>query len=359
MLRLAVRDQGPCIPEQQAATLFVPFAQLDYAREAGAAGTGLGLAICEQLTRLMGGRIGLDASPAGDDRLGGPFGGNEFWVTLPLVPAQHAGWPDGIEIDRLQRPARRASVLLVEDVASNRMLIAALLRRDGHRVDMAETGAEAIRLVASHPYDIVFMDLMMPGMDGCETARRIRALPGPEGRLPIVALTARDMRGNAAESLDAGMNLLLAKPVRPDDLAATLAAMVWPATAHLAEAPAAAVTPPPLIDADRLAELQRGLPDGLFTVLVEQCFADLRERLLVLRRALAAGDAGAVTGAAHALAGTAGSYGLAAVERRMRTVTVAGNDGDLVAVALELAGLDPELDRSAELVRSLLQPRAA
>jgi CheY-like chemotaxis protein len=224
---------------------------------------------------------------------------------------------------------------------------------------MAETGAEAIRLVASRPYDIVFMDLMMPGMDGCETARRIRALPGPEGRLPIVALTARDMRGNAAEFLDAGMNLLLAKPVRPGELSDALAAVVWPATAPKAAAPAAAVTPPTLIDAARLAELQRGLPAGMFAGLLEQCFSDIRVRLLLLRQALAAGDAGAVARAAHALAGMAGSYGLAAVERRMRTVATAGKDGDLVAAAVELAGLDPELDRSAELVQTLLRPRAA
>jgi signal transduction histidine kinase/ActR/RegA family two-component response regulator/HPt (histidine-containing phosphotransfer) domain-containing protein len=354
-LRLAVRDQGPCIPEQQAASLFVPFAQLDYARESGAAGTGLGLAICEQLTQLMGGRIGLDPSPSADD----PLGGNEFWVTLPLAPAQHAGWPDGIEVDRLQRPTRRASVLLVEDVASNRMLTAALLRRDGHRVDLAESGAEAIRLAASRPYDVVFMDLMMPGMDGCETARRIRGLPGPEGRLPIVALTARDMHGNPAELLDAGMNLLLAKPIRPDDLSEALAAIVWPVTAHLPAAPTASAVPPSLIDTVRLADVQRGLPAGLFAVLVDQCIGDMRARLLLLRQALDAGDADAVTHAAHALAGMAGGYALAALERRMRAVMTAGKSGDMVAVAAELVGLDHELDRSAELVQSLLQPRAA
>ncbi len=359
MLRLAVCDQGPRIPEQQARSLFVPFTQLDYAREAGAAGTGLGLAICEQLTRLMGGRIGLEPTACGNDPRGGPPGGNEFWVTVPLVPAHLTGWPDGIEISRLQRPARRASVLLVEDVASNRMLTAALLRRDGHRVDMAATGAEALALVACRPYDIVFMDLLMPGMDGCETTRRIRAMPGPEGRLPIVALTARDMHDNADEFRGAGMNMLLAKPVRPAELSEALAAMVWPVTAHLAAAPTAAAVPPALVDTVRLMDLQRGLPDGLFAVLVEQCFGDAAERLLVLRRALVAGDSSAVARAAHALAGMAGSYGLAALERRMRMVMAAAKIGDLVRVAVELAGLEPELDRSAELVRNLLQPRAA
>ena len=136
------------------------------------------------------------------------------------------------------------------------------------------------------------------------------------------------------------MNLMLAKPVRPEVLSDTLAAIVWPVTAHLpARAHRRRALPPPLIDADRLADLQRGLPDGVFAVLVEQCFGDIGERLGLLRQALADGDAVAVVRAAHALAGTASSYGLAAVERRMRAVMTGRHiAGDLVAVAAADAG---------------------
>ena len=353
-LRLLVRDQGPRIPEQQAALLFVPFARLDYARASGAPGTGLGLAICERLTRLMGGRIGLNAAPSAHDAVGG----NEFWVAIPLQVPRETAIPEAADATPRFRRARRSNVLLVEDVESNRMLTAALLRRDGHRVDVAESGAEAVRLAEANPYDIVFMDLVMPGMTGYEATRRIRAMAGPAGTMPILALTASDNEDKPAELRDAGMDGLLAKPVHPEALSAVLASTLWPIPPRGAVVPAG-TNARSLVDTDRLGELQRGLPPGMFSDLVEKCLGDIDARLLLLRQALAAGDSAAVVRAAHALAGMAGAYALSAIERRMRNVMRAGNVGDLAMVAVELADIEGELERSTALLRSLLQDRAA
>ncbi|MCW3476633.1 PAS-domain containing protein [Limobrevibacterium gyesilva] len=354
-VRLAVRDQGPRIAEAQAAQLFQPFVRLDDAVNAGAPGTGLGLAICERLAGLMGGKIGLAgcAADAGD----GLGDGNEFWLVLPLADAP---------ANPVARPApmarlRRAAVLLVEDIATNRLLTAALLRREGHRVDTADSGAEAVRLVTHRPYDLVLMDLNMPGVAGCEAVGRIRALPAPAGQVPVIVLTGSATQADVACCLDLGVAAILAKPLRPAELFDMLARTIGPAAAPPSAAPFIpnGIAGCGLVDAAHLAELQRGLPSGLFATLVEQCLTDIHARLDPLKMTLAMGDAAAAISAAHALAGMAGSYGFTAVERRMRRVMALAGAADLGGAAAALQGLETELDQSTSLIRGMLQAQAA
>ncbi|MDE2197872.1 MAG: PAS-domain containing protein [Rhodospirillales bacterium] len=334
LLRLSVRDPGPAIPADQAALLFQPFARLEGARAAGTPGCGLGLAICARLVALMGGRLGLTSEADG----------NIFWVELVLdtVPAAAA-----------QRPPRRANLLLVEDVASNRMLTASLLRREGHRVDTVESGEEAVRLVASRPFDVVLMDIMMPGIDGAEAARRIRALPGPAGRVKIVALTGNVATLTGWQVPPDVMDGVLAKPLRPAELYAAVGRLVDPIqpAAPPESVPAHAK---PLIDDARLADLRRGLAPAMFADLVEQCLADIRSRTFRLRQALAEGDQATAAAVAHAIAGLAGSYGLSGLEARMRRLM----QGHLDAAAIGPA-LDSEIARSADMLHELLQLPAA
>jgi two-component system sensor histidine kinase/response regulator len=353
MLRLSVRDQGPRISEQQAALLFVPFARLDNARQSDAPGTGLGLAICERLSRLMGGQIGVSGAPS----VHGEQDGNEFWVTIPLKAEDRGGGSIQGQAGRRRR-GRRSMVLLVEDVASNRMLTAALLRRAGHRVDVANSGEEALRLVQSNPYDMVFMDLVMPGMGGYEAARRIRAMPEPAGRMPIVALTAGDGQDMTAMLSEGIMDGLLTKPVHPSELNEALDAAVWNLP-RVAQPRRADPDPGALVDSTRLEDLQRGLPAGAFADLVEHCLTDIQGRLLLLRQAMADADVEGVTRAAHALSGVAGGYGLSAIEHRMRRVMQAAGAGDLAAASVAISDVDAELERSTVLVRSLLHVQAA
>jgi signal transduction histidine kinase len=332
-LRLAVRDQGPHIPADQAMRLFQPFARLN---GAGASGTGLGLAICARLAELMEGQVGLDTAPAQ-----GKAGGNEFWITLspeavppgavPAIPAEPLA---GL------RPARSRHVLLVEDIASSRELTAALLRRAGHRVDLARSRDEALRLAAEQAYDIVLMDVAIPGINGSEITRRIRALPEPHGRVPVAALTGSDPRDDGA----AGMDFVLTRPIRPDALLGLLDRLT----------PLPPMPPAELLDHARLAELRRGLPPGVFLSLTQQCLNELDERAGALRTALDSGEITTVAAAAHALAGMAGSYGLAAVERRMRALMRGAQAGDGTTIVVASEGLQLELDESMAALRRLL-----
>jgi signal transduction histidine kinase/ActR/RegA family two-component response regulator len=353
MLRLAVADRGPRVPPAQAALLFQPFTRLAGAErpdDDGSTGAGLGLVICERLARAMGGEVGLAA---------GAGGGNEFWLTVPLQAAC-SGPPARVVQPAAAAPSRRrrrrAMVLLVEDLLVNQLVIATRLRRDGHHVDLASSGEEALRWVAQAPYDVVFTDLMMPGMSGFEVARAIRGLPGPAGRLPIFALTATSSAEDRDRCLAAGMQGMLGKPVDAAALAEALAAE------RLTAMPSAAppVPPPPpraalLVDASRLEALREGLPDGVFTDLATQCIGDLQQHMASLRAALRGDAAEAVEASAHAMAGMAGNYGLQAIDTRMRSIMAAARAADLAAARAAAQGSERELERTAQALDLLLQ----
>ena len=118
---------------------------------------------------------------------------------------------------------RSLKILLAEDNQINAVLATTLIRRSGHKVDVAQNGEEAIAAVQASDYDIVFMDMHMPVLDGLEASRRIRALDGAPALLPIIALTANAMPSDRQKCMAAGMNDFLSKPFEPDDLTAMLA----------------------------------------------------------------------------------------------------------------------------------------
>jgi CheY-like chemotaxis protein len=166
----------------------------------------LALAIAERTIELMGGILYHTASPRG---------GNVFWFEL------QAGVVDlPPRRERTARPPLSSGqrVLLVDDIAMNRDVIGVFLEAAGHTVTQAEGGEEAVWLASEHPFDLILMDVRMPGVDGLEATRRIRTLDGAPGRVPILALTAHSSPDLVQKCLDAGMNGHLAKPVDYDTL---------------------------------------------------------------------------------------------------------------------------------------------
>ncbi|MBY6263955.1 response regulator [Azospirillum sp. 412522] len=213
-----VTDTGIGIAPERQRDLFQRFTQL----ERGRGGTGLGLAICRRLVELMGGEIGMES------RLGT---GSTFWFSLPLLPAGSAAiQPDGAVPfnggsgdGAGAEPGRTgARILLAEDLAMNRDLAVTMLTKAGHHVDAVDDGAAAVAAVQEQAYDLVLMDVQMPVMDGLEATRRIRALSGPVGRIPILALTAGVMQIEVERCLQAGMNAHLAKPLEKAKLLAAI-----------------------------------------------------------------------------------------------------------------------------------------
>jgi PAS domain S-box-containing protein len=219
-IRIEVSDTGIGVSGVQRERLFKPFSQADSSTTRRFGGTGLGLAISQRLATLLDGKLGLLEQP-------GP--GATFFVEIParVPPEAKTNEPARDASDPLigLRPGVRAPVVLVvDDNTLNRRLTSKLLHMLGAETDTAHSAVECFEKIASRRYDLVLMDVQMPGMDGLEATRNIRAHEAERqsARLPIVALTADAMMGDRERCLAAGMDDYLTKPLRREALARVL-----------------------------------------------------------------------------------------------------------------------------------------
>jgi len=227
-LRFEVIDTGAGMDGPALARLFKPFSQVDNSLTRKVGGTGLGLSICSELARLMDGTVGVSSEPGK---------GSVFWVDLPLPPVtaqQLENHESTSGLDALQG----TRVLMVEDNPVNMMIAVALLERWGAIVDQANDGPGALQAVdhayqSGDPFDIVLMDVQMPGMSGHEVTRRLR-LHYDRNALPIVALTAAALVSEREDAMAAGMNDFLTKPIDADRLRQTLCNVLVEAEANTA-----------------------------------------------------------------------------------------------------------------------------
>jgi signal transduction histidine kinase/CheY-like chemotaxis protein len=347
---LAVRDRGPVIPAASRARLFEPFSRLENGGDTAPLGTGLGLAICRHLVVRMGGEIGCLAWT-----LGGRDAGNEFWLTLPIKPMPNLVWSSPPPSDAQPQPGLpRTRILLVEDIVANQLVTATSLRCEGHLVDIASNGPEAISAAGSRPYDLILMDILLPGMNGLDATRRIRELGGPAASVPIVALTANLCSEHQADCAAAGISGVLGKSVALSELLDAIARHVWPHRCNqlpvaASEAPVEPATAA-ILSAVRLNELRTTLPAGTLGNLVEDCLHDLSERLMSLLEAVQLRDMDQIIVHAHAMAGMSAEYGMAALEARLRTLLQGVRQTPESASALT-EELEAELFRAAAALR--------
>jgi PAS domain S-box-containing protein len=208
-LEVSVSDTGVGIPAEAAGRLFQRFTQADGSISRKYGGTGLGLSICRQLTELMGGGIEVVSAPGA----GATF---TFKVQAPAVDgAVEAESPP----DAIGSADAALRILLVDDLEANRELVRALLGAAGlHTVEEASSGPQAITMAVRQPYDIILMDLQMPGMDGFAASRAIRQLSRVNTATPIIALSANVLAEHVQEAEQAGMNDHVGKPIVPAQL---------------------------------------------------------------------------------------------------------------------------------------------
>ena len=216
---MAVSDTGVGMTPEQGARLFTPFAQGDRSTARRFGGTGLGLAICRQMAELMDGEISVESTPGQ---------GSTFTVRLTLSAA--VAPEDAIDAEP-DLDLVGARVLVVDDNAVNQMVARAILEAVGVSVATAADGHTALARLRVEDFDVVLMDVHMPVMDGVEAVRRIRAGEGGRVDLPVVALTADAMIGDAERLLSQGFDDAHPKPIQPAGLLATVAALRGSASA--------------------------------------------------------------------------------------------------------------------------------
>ena len=215
-LVFAVSDSGIGLSKQDVSRLFRPFAQAsaDIARRYG--GAGLGLVFVKRLAKAMGGGLTVTSTPGR---------GSTFRFTALVARADAAALA---EPHAFAAPARPLTILCAEDNPYGRVVMNTILTELGHRVDFVETGEAALRAVERGGYDAVLMDVMLPGFGGVEATRRIRALPGKTGQVPVIGISGRGETVNEATARAAGMNFYFTKPVSPGKLAQALATLSSP-----------------------------------------------------------------------------------------------------------------------------------
>lgn len=350
-LRFAVTDTGCGIPADTLGDLFKPFAQASPQTGWEFGGTGLGLAICGELVQQMGGRIGATSRPGA---------GSTFWFEVRLAisaeveeicpplaaPAETAI----VDIDA----ARPARILVADDVALNRELLATILESEGHSVHTVRNGAEAVQAVISDSFDLVFMDVQMPVMSGLEATRAIRDSAGTMSSVPIVAITADALDMSLERCRLAGMDAHLLKPLKKLDL--LRAVSTWSGRKALCRPPLGEVADP---DASLGNEALDGLASRLGRERVFEFLEEFVAHLAEWNRETDGIDAFAKD--VHRLLGSSGQLGFESLSRSCRQFLTRYHDApgsDLSAAEAELRhAVDGALAHGKALLRKPL-PRS-
>jgi CheY-like chemotaxis protein len=210
-----VTDSGIGLTRAEIKRLFRPFTQAnaEIARRYG--GAGLGLAVVKSLAKLMGGDLTVTSTPG----RGASF---RLAIVLPIAVADTSGTTHA---QQTRTPARRLAVLCAEDNPYGRVILNTILTELGHRADFVASGEEAVEAV-KRGYDVVLMDVTLPGIDGLEATRRIRALAEASSRTPIVGISGRTDIGDEEAARAAGMDSYLRKPISPSALSESIAAVL-------------------------------------------------------------------------------------------------------------------------------------
>ncbi len=218
-LLFTVTDSGIGLTPAEIKRLFRPFTQAnaEIARRYG--GAGLGLAVVKSLAKLMGGDLTVTSTPG----RGASF---RLAIVLPIAAADQSGSPHA---QQTKTPARRLAVLCAEDNPYGRVILNTILTELGHRADFVASGEEAVEAV-KRGYDVVLMDVTLPGIDGLEATRCIRALADASSRTPIIGISGRTEIGDEEAARTAGMDFYLRKPVSPSALSESIAAVLPAAT---------------------------------------------------------------------------------------------------------------------------------
>ena len=352
-LRVIVRDTGIGMDPAQLERAFDPFQQADASTTRDYGGTGLGLTIARQLAVALGGELGASSSPGE---------GSRFWFTSTFLlgidePIRDSGtdaatWREHpAETDSAACTGHPVHVLVVEDNEINQLVARGMLEAMGFTAEVATDGAQGAARALEGRFDVVLMDLQMPGTDGFEGVRRIRAAEGPDDHLPVIALTASTTEDVRERCRAAGMDGFLTKPLSFDRLGVELGR--W--TGEVSTAVPVPTETPVAFDSNRLDELADMGPAAaaLIRRAVDNFVVGAQVRVAELRRLLAAADGDALRAAAHSLKGSAANLGAVEVADLALELEDVARDG--VADVTHATELTQRLEAALEAATAALR----
>ncbi|MGL1861092.1 MAG: ATP-binding protein [Pseudodesulfovibrio sp.] len=332
-LKVAVQDTGIGIPADEQADIFESFRQVDDSYAKKHEGSGLGLAICRQLVTMMGGSISVESTPD----TGSTFSFNVVLAMPDETESVEAAIQPQVDAP-ISSPCR---VLVAEDNLLNQTFAMEILEEAGHPVTIAENGLEALEKLRNNEFDLVFMDVQMPEMDGLEATRRIRAgEAGEHARsIPIIAATAFAVRGDKEKCMESGMNGYVVKPMESRDLLMAVALHSGSDTKKSASIlEKTVVKPDDIIDVEAALERLGGRRE-LFNKLIVTFLDDTPPKLADLADHVADGNMNEVLRLAHGLKNSAGMIQAVAMTE--------------IASAIEMAVREDRLTEIPELMDTL------
>ena len=261
--------------------------------------------------------------------------GKKLGLSAAKLVQRHA-----VTIEKTERPLQ---ILLAEDNRINQQFAVQLLKKAGHAVTVAENGHQAVDQVRDHDFDVVLMDIQMPGLDGVEATRQIRALPAPKNAICIVAMTAHAMAGARQQYLSAGMNDYISKPVKSEDLLAMLGRIAEGVTKTAPQSPKPEKFSAPaalMLDNEKLKTLQDIMPGAALPDFLRGTLREIDAALAKIHEAHETSDCETVARQAHMIVSSAGNAGAAQLSALARDVEHACRSGDLVSCGKMIAGLD-------------------
>jgi PAS domain S-box-containing protein len=347
-LLFVVTDTGIGMDPDRVSDVFEPFKQLDASTTRKRGGTGLGVSISEKLVEMMGGRLYATSIPGE----GSAFG---FCIDVehgPEVPLSE----EDLLLEKGQTPEPHVAsqsyhCLVAEDNPVNQKLVLKMLSFAGHSAELASTGQEAVELAFTHSFDIILMDVQMPGMDGLEATASIRELErGTDSHVPILAMTAHAMPGDRERCLRAGMDGYLSKPVRISDLLRAVDHFAGGAESAFEQdafEPQVRDTGSKRMgELDYSAALARVGGDAELLQELAGMFMEEYPKLLdEIRRGLGEQNAAVASNAAHQLKGLLAQFGAETARQAAYAVEQPARQGDLAATRQNLQLLEEAMRR--------------
>ncbi len=305
-LRIEIADTGPGISDDLVTKIFDDFVTGNTAYDREVGGTGLGLSIAKRFVTSLGGTVGVESFVGK---------GSTFWIQLPVTAADEPIRAENATKD--QGAGQRLQILLVEDNEINRIVAREMIEAEGHTVTLAHDGREGVETSKAQKFDLIFMDISMPIMDGRVATREIRKSAGASADTPIIALTANAMAEEQENFRSDGMTGILTKPLSRRALRKVLAA-------HQPQDSGGTTSP---VSHDHNAETRAALGEVAFVKLRGR-FVNEVEALIDWMQSDTTQDYIEIAGRSHKVAGSASVFGATQLHETLKGLEVAAKSGD-------------------------------